>query len=96
MAEFRKREDITQEIDILQTWSEMGAPRMGDLGPNLNALMKSVDPDLIRKVEGGQIPPRTIDITTSLPPGGGEPPIIPPDFPPSLDSPFADLPPGDD
>jgi hypothetical protein len=96
VAEFRKREDITQEIDILQTWSEMGAPRMGDLGPNLTALMKSVDPELIRQVEGGPILRRRNDFVTGPPRDGGEPPNLPPNLPPLADSPFANLPPGDD
>jgi nucleoid-associated protein YgaU len=97
MAEFRKREDITQEIDILQTWSEMGAPKMGDLEPNLASLVKSVDLDVSR-AEPGVAPPRpVVPPRPVMPPEpvedlGGAPPA-PPEEPPS---PYADLPPGDD
>jgi nucleoid-associated protein YgaU len=105
MAEFRKREDITQEIDILQTWSEMGAPKMGDLEPNLASLVKSVDLDVTRAAEGQPGPRPTTPPKPVAPPrplaqpdagdlqdlGGGEPPA-----PPEPPSPYADLPPGDD
>lgn len=102
MAEFRKREDITQEIDILQTWTEMGAPKMGDLEPNLASLVKSVDLDVTRAAEGQPVPRPTTPPTPPRPVappvvvpveevGGGEPPA-----PPEPPSPYADLPPGDD
>ncbi|MDB5101650.1 MAG: hypothetical protein JWM80_6071 [Cyanobacteria bacterium RYN_339] len=93
MAEFRKREDITQEIDILQTWSEMGAPKMGDLEPNLASLVKSVDLDVSRGGPG-QPPIRPMRPSTGPAPtkdASGAPPA-----PPEPPSPFADLPPGDD
>ncbi|HEY9722855.1 MAG TPA: LysM peptidoglycan-binding domain-containing protein [Oscillatoriaceae cyanobacterium] len=72
MAEFRKREDINQEMDILQHWSEMGAPRLDDLSRNLESLVQTVDPRLMRELE-----PKTVDLTVSpiapefseLPPG---------------------------
>lgn len=72
MAEFRKREDINQEMDILQHWSEMGAPRLDVLSRNLESLVQTVDPRLMRELE-----PKTVDLTVSplapefseLPPG---------------------------
>lgn len=75
MAEFRKREDINQELDILQHWSEMGAPRMGDVSRSLQSLVKTVDPRLM-----GELEPSGLEMTVSseppefadLPPGEEE------------------------
>ena len=105
MAEFRKREDITQEIDLLQQWSDLGAPRMGELSSSLEHLVKTVDPAIASKVEirtapaapgeapvPSEVPPRARDGQPRPLPGheAGWPPEGPP--PPE----FADLPPGDD
>lgn len=75
MAEFRKREDINQELDILQTWSELGAPRLEDLSRSLNSLVRTVDPRLMEDVTPSQVdlhvsdaPPEFAD----LPPGDEE------------------------
>lgn len=75
MAEFRKREDINQELDILQTWSEMGAPRIGDVSRSLQSLVKTVDPRLMTEMT-----PSSVDLDVSaeppefanLPPGDEE------------------------
>ncbi len=105
MAEFRKREDITQEIDLLQQWSDLGAPRMGELAPNLKHLVKTVDPSMASKIEirtapagpseapvPSEVPPKTREVPGRTAPGEdvGWPPEGPP--PPE----FADLPPGDE
>ncbi|MEB3196949.1 MAG: LysM peptidoglycan-binding domain-containing protein [Candidatus Sericytochromatia bacterium] len=52
MTEFRKREDIAREIDLLNRWSSQGAPEMDQLGDSLRRLVKSVDPSMVPKVEG--------------------------------------------
>lgn len=75
MAEFRKREDINQELDILQTWSEMGAPRLGDVSRSLRSLVKTVDPRLMTDMT-----PTSVELNVSeeppefanLPPGDEE------------------------
>jgi nucleoid-associated protein YgaU len=104
VAEFRKREDITQEIDLLQQWSELGAPRMGELAPSLNSLVKAVDPAMASKIEIRTQPagPDGTPVPSELPgrirdaqkPMSLEDAGWPPEGPPPPE--FADLPPGDD
>ena len=55
MAEFRKREDITHEIDLLQQWSDLGAPRIQDLDQSLRHVLRTVDP-----LTGGKVEIRTL------------------------------------
>ena len=84
MAEFRKREDINQELDILQTWSELGAPRLEDLSRSLNSLVRTVDPRLLAepRIAMDDVKPATIDLHVTeaanayadLPPGDEERP----------------------
>lgn len=77
MAEFRKREDINQELELLQTWSELGAPKLEDLSRPLSSLVRTVDPRLMEDMK-----PSTIDVRVSeappefadLPPGDEERP----------------------
>lgn len=77
MAEFRKREDINQELELLQTWSELGAPKLEDLSRPLSSLVRTVDPRLMEDMK-----PSTIDLRVSeappefadLPPGDEERP----------------------
>jgi nucleoid-associated protein YgaU len=77
LAEFRKREDINQELELLQTWSELGAPKLEDLSRPLSSLVRTVDPRLM-----DDMTPSTIDVRVSeappefadLPPGDEERP----------------------
>lgn len=105
MAEFRKREDITQEIDLLQQWSDLGAPRMGELAPNLQHLVKTVDPAMSSKIEIRTAPaaPGEAPVPSEVPPKAREPQLRqppgedagwPPEGPPPPE--FANLPPGDE
>ncbi|MFN3430227.1 MAG: hypothetical protein ACK46X_09760, partial [Candidatus Sericytochromatia bacterium] len=79
MAEFRKREDINQELDILQSWSELGAPKLDDLTRPLNSLVRTVDPKLMDDLGSGAGPIR-LDVSAAppefadLPPGDEERP----------------------
>jgi nucleoid-associated protein YgaU len=79
VAEFRKREDINQELDILQSWSELGAPKLDDLTRPLNSLVRTVDPKLMDDLGTGARPLR-LDVSEAppefadLPPGDEERP----------------------
>lgn len=110
MAEFRKREDITHEIDLLQQWSDLGAPRIADLDQSLRHMLKTVDPNAASKVEirtqpasppPGEAPVPSIVVRKPELRRPVEPPPAPDrgeDWPPTPPLPpeFADLPPGDE
>lgn len=75
MAEFRKREDINQELDILQTWSELGAPRLDDLSRSLSSLVRTVDPRLMEDMTPSQVDLHVSEAPpefANLPPGDEE------------------------
>ncbi|MEB3327822.1 MAG: hypothetical protein VKQ33_01175, partial [Candidatus Sericytochromatia bacterium] len=67
--EFRKREDISKELDLLQQWSELGAPRMGELEPSIRRLVRTVEPPAVPTTEAHEGPTVT---PAELPPGSVE------------------------
>lgn len=82
VSEFRRREDIEQEMGLLQQWSEQGLLGMNEVEQSLRKLVKTVEPS---------VPPRKTPKIESEASQGAAPPLQPPSPLRELSDEFPDL-----